>query len=163
MYNHLKYYPVNKLVTSTNAIQIVVTEDKLCKTSKLLITNLRNTFKNNSVTCIILVRQNITNSRYVSAAKWVISALTWMASGWRSDSGTLLDTTEIGVGIGGGSFSPRMYASKLRTMSGTASSNGMFLCSAGGKPLLHYTTLISNSLKLSYSTPCNTSSIIATG
>jgi hypothetical protein len=27
-----------------------------------------------------------------------------------------------------------MYASKLRMMSGTASSNGMFRCSAGGKP-----------------------------
>jgi len=57
------------------------------------------------------VRYIITYSLYVSAAKWVRPALTWMASGWRSDNGTLLDTTDIGVGIVAGIFSPRMYAS----------------------------------------------------
>jgi hypothetical protein len=31
-----------------------------------------------------------------------------MASGWRSDNGTLLDSTDIGVGIAAGIFSPRM-------------------------------------------------------
>lgn len=140
---------------------MVVTKDKLLKTSKPLIINWRNTFKNNSATCIILARQNVTCSPYVSAAKWVRSALTWMASGWRSDNGTLVDTTEIGVGTGAASFSPRMYASKLRMMSGTASSNGMFRCSVGGKPKPHYITLISNSPNLSYSTPCSNSNWLA--
>ena len=57
------------------------------------------------------VGYTITYVLYVFAAKWVRSALTWMASGWRSDSGTLLDTTDIGVGTVAAIFSPRMYAS----------------------------------------------------
>jgi hypothetical protein len=65
----LERCPANELLTSTNAIQMAAVEDKLGNTSKLLIVNWRNTFKTTQVTCIILVRQNITYLLYASAPK----------------------------------------------------------------------------------------------